>query len=60
MNKISFPIPIPIPIELTNTNTNTNTIESNPLEQTNVKPKNNITDYIKLAPNVFMFCNIVI
>jgi hypothetical protein len=53
MNKISFTIPNQTTnINVTNVNTNTNT------NVINVKPKiiNNITDYIKLAPNVYIFC----
>ena len=61
MNKISFTIPN------TKANTNKDKIEDKiPLELTNVitninvKPKiNNITDYIKIAPNVYIFCNSV-
>ena len=50
MNKLSFIIPtninvnpIPIPNQITNINVNSNTIK-------------NITDYKKLAPNVYIFC----
>ena len=58
MNKISFTIPNTIP------NTNKDKIEpNNPFELTNqiiIKPKTiknkNITDYKKLAPNVYKFC----
>jgi len=51
MNKISFIIPN----QTTNINVNPNTNDTNVI---NVKPKiiNNITDYIKLAPNVYIFC----
>ena len=60
MNKISFVIPNAIPNPIPNAIPNANKIEdNNPFELTNVKPKtiNNITDYIKLAPNVYIFCN---
>ena len=61
MNKISFTIP---KVKL-NEIPNENKIEdNNPLELTNVKPNtkipskiNNITNYTKIAPNVYIFCN---
>ena len=60
MNKISFTIPN----QTTNINVNPNTNVTNVNPNTNIiniKPKiiNNISDYIKLAPNVYIFCNII-
>ena len=55
MNKISFTIPN----QTTNINVKPQTIP-NQTTHIHVKPKinknKNITDYIKLAPNVYKFC----
>ena len=58
MNKISFTIPNQTTNINVNPNTNVTNVNPN-TNVTNVNPKiiNNISDYIKLAPNVYIFCN---